>query len=247
MTDRIWFPGNPWPDGHRIRGFDWDGRLDHAGNLWFNLEFSTAPYAETPPSDAVVEPGDWTSPDVWRNYHGCSLTTYDWANLRAGTPETPFRFTRPHRLTADPLPPPTPECDPVFALYLLGHDSCADHEITFTPETTGPGHRIDWTARIALTYAGEEEFRYGFRAVLRNCAPGRIAFPENLPVERARELLARVVDVPDRFTPRERGDHTVLAFTPEPEHDEVAGRAGRGGSWSPVRAITRWASRRRQG
>ncbi len=43
---RIWFPGNPWPDGHRIEEFAWTGRLDDAGRLWFDLTLRTGPYDE---------------------------------------------------------------------------------------------------------------------------------------------------------------------------------------------------------
>ncbi|WP_430781416.1 hypothetical protein [Actinoplanes sp. G11-F43] len=43
---RIWFPGNPWPDGHRIEEFAWTGRIDDAGRLWFDLTLRTGPYDE---------------------------------------------------------------------------------------------------------------------------------------------------------------------------------------------------------
>jgi hypothetical protein len=163
----------------------------------------------------VVETGYWTSREWWREYARCWLTSYGFGDLLAGTPGEPFRFTRPHRLTADPLPLAHPGADLTWFIHVLGHDASADHELTFTPEETGPGHRIDWTAKVALTYLlGEEDFRYGFRALLRHRAPDRITFPDDVPVDRARELLAQVVDVPELFVPRNRGDRTVLAFTP---------------------------------
>lgn len=34
---RIFFPGNPWPEGHRIKEFAWSGRLDAKTGLWFDL------------------------------------------------------------------------------------------------------------------------------------------------------------------------------------------------------------------
>ncbi|MFI9011397.1 hypothetical protein ACIGNX_29580 [Actinosynnema sp. NPDC053489] len=212
--DRIWFPGSPWPDGHRIAEFAWNGRLDHDGNLWFNIELTTAPYAENPPSDSVVETDRWTSLWRWYEYERCWLTSYGLGDLLAGTPGNPFRLTRPHRLTADPLPLPRPGADLTWFIHVLGHDSSADHDLTFTPEPTGTGHRIDWTAKVALTYLGEEEFSHDFRILLRNRVPGRITFPDDVPIARAREQLAEVVDVPDLFVPQEGDGSPKLVFTP---------------------------------
>ncbi|MFD7659569.1 hypothetical protein ACFV4N_36820 [Actinosynnema sp. NPDC059797] len=212
---RIWFPGNPWPDGHRIAMFAWNGRLDHDGRLWFNLELTTAPYLETPPSEAVAGTDHWSSAETWEEYERCWLTSYGFGDLLAGTPERPFRLTRPHRLTADPLPLSRPGADLTWFTHVLGHDASADHELVFTPEATGTGHRIDWTAKVALTYLlGEEDFRHGFRVLLRDRAPGDISFPDDVPVHRAREMLAAVVDVPERFTPRDAETRTVLTYTP---------------------------------
>lgn len=85
--------------------------------------------------------------------------------MPAATPGDPFRLAdaRPQRLTADPLPILDLDAPPAFHVYLLGHDSVADHDIVFTRQQTG-GHTIDWNGRIALTYAGEEEFSHRFRA-----------------------------------------------------------------------------------
>ncbi|HWS34937.1 MAG TPA: hypothetical protein VN408_19635 [Actinoplanes sp.] len=47
MEGRIWFPGNPWADGHRVEDFTWTGRLDDAGRLWFDITLQTAFYDET--------------------------------------------------------------------------------------------------------------------------------------------------------------------------------------------------------
>jgi hypothetical protein len=226
MHGRIWFPGNPWPDGHRVTEFAWNGRLDGSGKLWFDLHLETADYDEADEADDEADPADdideddndiadWLAPTVWQNYHACwlSSTSDDATGLLAGTPERPFRFAdraaRP--LVADPLPIEDLDAEPAFHIYLLGHDSVAEHEVTFTPERTG-GHRIDWSGRIALTYAGDEEFRYGFRAELRNVRLGYVALPTDMPLDEAYRRLTPLVDVPERFVPAEVDGRRVLTL-----------------------------------
>jgi hypothetical protein len=118
----------------------------------------------------------------------------------AATPGSPFRLydARPQRLTADPLPIEDLDAPPAFHVYLLGHDSVADHDIVFTKQETG-GHTIDWTGRIALTYAGQEEFAYRFRAHIEDVVLSHVAAPEAMPDAEAHARLARVTDVPQWF------------------------------------------------
>lgn len=205
MRGRIWFPGNPWPDGHRVTDFLWAGRLDGSGRLWFDLRLETAGYDEevdVPDSEADEDVPDWVAPIVWNNYHACTLGSAwdDATGLLAATPERPFRLAdpAPQRLFADPLPIEDLDASPAFHVYLLGHDSVAGHTVTFTTE--GPGrHRIDWTGRIALTYAGDEEFRYEFRAEIHDAGLAHIALPEGMPVGDCRRRIAHLLDVPERF------------------------------------------------
>jgi hypothetical protein len=215
VQGRIWFPGNPWPDGHRLLECAWTGRLDDAGRLWFDLSLATSDYDENgaPPEDPGKD-GDWVSPSVWSNYHSCSLSSTRWegaTGLLAATPQRRFGFTdpRPQRLTADPLPIEDPDAPPAFHVYLLGHDSVAGHEVEFTREDTGR-HRIEWTGRIALTYAGDEEFRYEFRAEIRDIAVEYIGLPDAMPIDEARRHLARLVDVPERFVASVVDGHQLL-------------------------------------
>ena len=182
-------------------GFAWTGRLDDANALWFDLSLRTADYDEEgdPPEDPEGYDA-WISPIVWNNYHCCFLSSTKWEDatgLLAATPERPFRFTdpRPQRLTADPLPVEDLDAQPAFHIYLLGHDSVAGHEVEFTRQDAG-GFSIAWTGRIALTYTGDEEFRHGFRAEIRDAALGPIRVADGMPVEEARRRLTQLIDIP---------------------------------------------------
>ncbi|MGX7669289.1 hypothetical protein [Plantactinospora sp. DSM 117369] len=231
MQGRIWFPGNPWPDGHRITEFAWTGRLDGDGRLWFDLMLKTADYdeaddepakgsAEEDVNDDEDDVEDFLAPTVWQNYHSCTIgSTWDDATgLVAATPGRPFRFAgpEPQRLTADPLPIADPDAAPAFWIYLLGHDSVAAHQVDFVREPSGTGYRIDWQGRIALTYIGEQEFRYTFRAEIRDVELGHVGIPESMSVDQARAHLAELVDVPEWFVPAEVAGRTVLRLVVPP-------------------------------
>jgi hypothetical protein len=201
MEGRIWFPGNPWPDGHRVEEFDWTGRLDALGRLWFDLTLRTADYDEASVADdGGEEPEDltdWEAPIVWNNYHRCTLSSIFWEDatgLLAATPERPFRLagTEPQRLTADPLPIEDLDAEPAFHVYLLGHDSVADHTITFTADGEG-AHRVDWTGRIALTYAGDDTFRHAFRAEIRGVRLTHVDPADGMPADEARRRVAHLL------------------------------------------------------
>jgi hypothetical protein len=204
VRGRIWFPGNPWPEGHRVTEFLWTGRLDRLGWLWFDLTLKTAGYDEEfdAPDSEDEDISDWAAPVVWNNYHACTLSsTWDDATgLLAATPERPFRLADPlpQRLTADPLPIEDLDAPPAFHVYLLGHDTVADHTVTFTGDGSSR-HRIDWTGRIALSYVGDEEFRYEFRAEIHDAGLAHIALPDGMSGEEGRRHLTHLLGVPERF------------------------------------------------
>lgn len=205
MVGRIWFPGNPWPDGHRVDEFAWAGRLDEAGRLWFDMTLRTGPYDES-----IVAEGEerddrsgWESPIVWTNYHRCTMSSTFWEDatgLLAATPERLFRLVdqEPQQLTADPLPIDDVDADPAFHVYLLGHDSVADHTITFTADGAG-GHHVDWRGRVALTYAGDEAFRHEFRAEIHGARLTHVTSPDGMAAGDARRQVAHLLAVPEVF------------------------------------------------
>lgn len=201
MEGTIWFPGNPWPAGHRVEEFDWTGRLDDSGRLWFDLTLHTAAYGEAGATDDEESAGlpDWEAPIVWHNYHRCTLSSIFWENatgLLAATPERPFRLAdpAPQQLRADPLPVEDLDAEPAFHVYLLGHDSVADHTITFTADGEG-AHHVGWTGRIALTYAGDDTFRHAFRAEIRGARLTYVASAAGMPAAEARRRVAHLLGV----------------------------------------------------
>lgn len=208
MEGRIWFPGNPWPDGHAVEDFGWWGRIHPDGRLWFELSLRSAEYGAREPTDKGE--GDWRSPIVWNNYHRCTLSPGWRKGLLAAEPGRPFRLAAPQTLTADPVDEVDFEEEPAFHVYLLGHDAAAGHEVTFTP--TAAGHDVTWTGALALYYAGEEDFRYGFRAELRDVQLAGIAVADELDRDAARRTLAELLDEPERFAL----DPTGRWFTPAP-------------------------------
>lgn len=140
MAGRIWFPGNPWPDGHAVEDFGWWGRIHPDGTLWFELSLRTEDYGVREPASSGE--GDWRSPVVWNNHHRCTLEPGWRRGLPAAEPGRPFRLAVPQTLTADPVDEVDFADEPAFSVHLLGHDATAGHEVTFTPRrraTTSPG------------------------------------------------------------------------------------------------------------
>ncbi|PPK63813.1 hypothetical protein CLV40_12457 [Actinokineospora auranticolor] len=211
----MWFEGNPWSEGHRIRTFEWVWGLDEQGALWFDPLLITRNYdaermpPEPPDSDDKRE---WDSPELWSGYVGCLMEPLDYHGFPVATPGSPFSLTaaEPRVLTLDPLPEP-PNTRHAFQLQLLGHDTCADHRFVVTRQPDGR-HRIDWTARIALVYAGDEEYKYAFRAELHDCVPLHVTYPSEMRPDEAHEALAAVVDVPERFVPAVAHTRPVLSY-----------------------------------
>lgn len=207
---RIYFPGNPWPDGHAVVAFDWTARVERGTGVWFDLHLETEPYyaADGRPDDGDSEPkSDWKSRVVWSNYHACRMSSTAWPGqchgFLAATKRDPldlkalsgrtFRFDRP---PVD-LVPPRP-----FHIYLTGHDACADHRVTFTRERGKRTYAVDWQGRIALTYAGSDEFEHRFRADLRGVMFGGIVFPRGTSPDEAVTLIEPFVADPGAFKPR---------------------------------------------
>ncbi|MBK9035417.1 MAG: hypothetical protein IPL61_29870 [Myxococcales bacterium] len=212
-SGRIWFPGNPWPDGHAIARFVWSGRLDDRG-LWFDLHLESAAYDAADRAaggDDDDDDGDWRARNVWTNYHRCTLSSTKWRSdggFLVGTAAAPFD---PGQLSGgefrvDPLPTGRAmvedldgddDDDRPFNVYLLGHDTAADHRLRFQP---GPrGAQLSWTGRLALTYAGASEFRHTFSAEVSGARFTGFEITPGLPPDVARDLLAVCTTAPTRF------------------------------------------------
>ena len=145
--DRIWFPGNPWPRGHRLAELEWLGRFSPAKRtLFFQLHLRSEDYdGEVGPNGdgdhevADEDVGDWHSPGVWSNYHACVLSASYWGagGFAVGTEDDPFDFRSVGQVAYRIDSPPPEEWDErAFGVYLLGHDGVGDHRIVLTPLST---------------------------------------------------------------------------------------------------------------
>ena len=205
MHGRIWFPGNPWPDGHGLSEFAWSGRLDRRGRLWFDLHLRTLPYADEvgPRPGTDVESG-WASASTWTAYDRATLSSTFWPDAATGvlaaTRPIPFRFGdfRPQIRAADPLPV-DPEGKPAVNLYLFGPGAAAEHEIEFTRQPAG-GFTIVWTGRINPTQGGSPVFDHEFRAEVSDVEFGPVRIPDGMPAREALVLLEKLIDPADTGT-----------------------------------------------
>lgn len=183
---RIWFHGNPWPNGHQINKFIWTARVERGTGIWFDLHLETAPYdAEDTPnnSNSDLETKDWNSKIVWCNYSSCSMSSTKWygSGFLAATFEEPLDMgkigSRKYSFDDQPknLFAPRP-----FNIYLTGHDSVSGHRITFKPDKLKRTFSIEWKGKIAMLYAGSKEFKYSFTALLKNIIFEGIVFPHQM-------------------------------------------------------------------
>jgi hypothetical protein len=205
LPDRIIFPGNPWPNGHAIINFRWSARIEPSSGLWFDLCLESANYnADDPVKDVeeISSPSNWTSRIVWRNYRNCILSSTDWNNVgfKVTRDQTLFDFDSLNRqeFRVDPLPV-REEDTPAFGIYLQGHDSAADHRISFKKLEDKNNWSIAWQGRVALTYLGDDRFINHFKALVTKTSFDGINLPLKTTKEEAESLLRRFVAKPDQF------------------------------------------------
>lgn len=179
---RITFLGNPWPEGHPIRAFEWAAEV-RGSAVWFHFHLETEDYrSERDPEDTDETCSDWDAPIVWNNYHSCTLSSHEWHD--GGFPACAveeFSADRLDRLElrVDELPIAGLE-GLAFGVYLLGHDSVADHTIRFDRILGTNRFNISWSGKAALTYAGDDEFKYAFVASIPDVEMPKIrmTFPQ---------------------------------------------------------------------
>jgi len=199
----IRFLGNPWPGGHRITDFAWGGHIsEHA--LFFDFHLVSEDYDAHDDPDEIEEEGlgDWESKGCWGNYHRCTLSSTDWeeevtGGFVVGSREFPFDAgklsSETFRVDIEPDKIHYRWGDLAFHIYLLGHDSVADHTIRFGPSDTDGKRAISWSGRIALTYAGQESYDYEFMAEILPTAFQGFAIPKDMDDTRAWQLLREFV------------------------------------------------------
>lgn len=196
-ANKIYFKGNPYPKGHRIKKFVWSGRLDEKEQLWLDLHLETVKYyAEDERGDDEEDEeesdSDWEAKIVWENYHSCTISSTKWESrgIKIDTRKAKFDFDSllQTKLTVDPLPIPDDldYDDLSIQISLLGHDSCAGHEIKFS-KNDNDKFNVEWKGKIALS--GEDEFKYEFIAHIEDVTFDGFHFPQKLGVEKAKQIF----------------------------------------------------------
>lgn len=170
--NRIYFQGNPWPEGHPLKEFVWTAKVVD-GDVWFDIHLETAVYyseRDIEDDDDIEYGSDWEAPIVWGNYHRCTMSTNYWH-------EGGFRVCKLQEYSADYLdglelevdmrPEQIEDWDDLaFHIYLLGHDAVAYHRIKFIREAGGNNFSIQWCGRAAQAYVGDDEFKHPFKLLV---------------------------------------------------------------------------------
>ena len=208
QPNRIYFKGNPYPEGHRIKKFIWSGRLDEEEQLWFDLHLETEDYYVEDEDDDDFEDedenSDWEAKIVWENYSSCTISSTKWQSrgILIDTTKGKFDFNSLSKKVFEvdilPLKKNLDFDDLSFQIYLLGHDSCAGHKIKFS-RASNEKIDIEWSGKIALTYSGEEKFKHDFTAFIQDVSFDGFYLAKNLKIEQAQEIFNRKLKDIERF------------------------------------------------
>ena len=201
-ADRIFFSdGNPWAEGHAVKRCYLDAQIYEGDLLQVIIHFESNEYCDNDGGQFLDngKEGDWESKTVWNNYHSCNI---DGVILRA-TPGNPISLesleSSVHHI--DPLPEALErfvEDELEFSIYLLGHDSVADHRIELG-ELSEAGYPMKWTGRIALSYSGEYDFDYAFALESTLKPLSRVWYPQEWDDAKAEEVLSDLMREAEKF------------------------------------------------
>ena len=181
MVGNILFPGNPYPAGHSIKDCKFFATDEVDGSVRLHLRLVTEDYSMSAANE-TDDSSDWTSKTVWDNYGHSIISSVDWGRRGFIVSENSKNFGIDD-IEGQTFIVDTVDLDPEsklplkdegydtegrgFGIYLLGHDSCANHKITFSKEA-GNMLNIQWSGQIALTYAGEDDYSYSFEAFIKD-------------------------------------------------------------------------------
>jgi len=179
-VNRIYFKGNPWPEGHAVKQFAWSATV-RDGYVWFDMHLESEDYSaerDIDDDDEDIEyASSWEAPGVWYNYHACTLSSNNWheggfkvCRLQDYSPEHIDGL----EIAVDPNPESIEDWDDLaFHIYLLGHDSAAKHRIKFERIGDSLAFTIVWAGKIAQAYVGDYEYKHDFNLVLTD-----VVFPQ---------------------------------------------------------------------
>lgn len=246
ISGRIHFPGNPWPLGHRVVSCTFNasihpavgaytaGYVDPGPGLMLEFELVTADYCEDDASDRDgMGDSDWSSKIAWNNYGSARIgpsQSSQVQGIRVSNGSTRFAFDLPeYRFAVDTLPVnrETFHETSAFGIYLLGHDSVADHNLHLHSRQPDDSYTLDWTGKIALTYVGDDEFKHSFHAHITGVRfdmltlfyfdVGRVREYHDIDMDpnlSARDYIAPFVTDPDNFAFETRVDglHRAVVY-----------------------------------
>ncbi len=169
--NRMYFKDNPWPQGHPIKKFEWLASVRDE-DVWFAMHLESEDYSENEMNHVkeTDDISDWEAPIVWFNYHACKLSSTYWqsrgfkiCSLQKYSPE----YLDGLEIEVDPNPEAIEDWDDLaLHIYLLGHDAIAKHKFKFERIGDSLEFNIFWTAKIALAYVGDYEFKHDFKVQL---------------------------------------------------------------------------------
>ncbi|MCS4301135.1 hypothetical protein [Chryseobacterium sp. BIGb0232] len=203
-VNKIHFLNSPYPNGHQLTAFIWRGRIDEDESVWFDFHLKSENYyaeeEEEENNDDFDESenediSSWDSKIVWDNYLACTLSSIYWGEgggIRIDNSGEKIDLDKviQNDLYTNDLPSENDfdEDDLAFGIYLLGHDSCANHRIKFSKKENH-SYDIEWTGKIALTYSGDDEFSHEFTASIKNAEFDGFHYPKTWSVEKATEVF----------------------------------------------------------
>ncbi len=195
MENRIIFKDNPWPKGHALKTYSIHARLalDEGLMVLINLKIDNYYAEDEDLEDESEELGesDWTSKIVWNNYHRCTMESS--GGIVVAVPNNKLDLTEiQNRCSMG---------SKEFDMYLLGHDTGQDKSLVINATTAGNPQFLDleWKGKIALTYSGDYEYAYEFKANFYNEPFPLIYCSSPLNEEEARKLLKQHVVQDDWF------------------------------------------------
>lgn len=167
---RIYFPGNPWREGHPIREFYWDAEI--RDYVWFQFHLKSEEYylERDIKFDKNIEyESNWNSPIAWDNFNFCRISSI-FGFDRGGFPVCPVKeynidYLDGLKIRVDPPPFDFENTeDLAFRAYVLGNDSVADHTIKFLKRKDSDHFDIMWKGKLALEDNGNYDYKYQFKA-----------------------------------------------------------------------------------